>query len=140
MLKKEILELRENGSTIIFSTHNMDSVEELCDHIALINKSVKIVDGPTNEIRQRYKSNIFEITYKGNFEQVASLLQQHFIIVGHTEQASENILRVQHINGKGNNELIRIILPSAEILSFREIIPGMNDVFIKAVHEANNKK
>jgi ABC-2 type transport system ATP-binding protein len=63
-LKEEILQLREDGATIIFSTHNMSSVEELCDHIALINKSVKIEDGPTNQIREKYKSNIFEIRYK----------------------------------------------------------------------------
>ena len=138
MLKREILELRKNGATIIFSTHNMGSVEELCDHIALINKSVKIVDGPTNEIRQRYKSNIFEITYKGNFEQVAGLLQHHFKIVSHTEQNPENTLRVQYVNGGANNRLIQTILPAAEIVSFREIIPGMNDVFIKAVQESNN--
>ena len=138
MLKREILELRKNGATIIFSTHNMGSVEELCDHIALINKSVKIVDGPTNEIRQRYKSNIFEITYKGNFEQVAGLLQHNFKIVSHTEQNPENTLRVQYVNGGANNRLIQTILPAAEIVSFREIIPGMNDVFIKAVQESNN--
>ena len=138
MLKKEILELRENGATIIFSTHNMGSVEELCDHIALINKSVKIVDGPTHEIRQKYKSNIFEITYSGSFEQVASLLNQQYKIISHTEDEKENTLRVQFINGGVSNQLIQAILPAAEILSFREIIPGMNDVFIKAVHEANN--
>ncbi len=138
ILKREILELRQNGATIIFSTHNMGSVEELCDHIALINKSVKIVDGPTNEIRQRYKSNIFEITYKGDFEKVAGLLSHDFKVVSHTEQETANTLQVQYLNGGANNGLIQAILPAAEIISFREIIPGMNDVFIKAVQESNN--
>lgn len=138
MLKKEILELRENGATIIFSTHNMGSVEELCDHIALINKSIKIVDGPTNEIRQTYKSNIFEITYKGRFEEVASILNQNYKVISHHESGGLNNLRVQFINGGDNNQLIQTILPVAEITSFREIIPGMSDVFIKAVHESNN--
>ncbi len=137
MLKREILDLRKNGATIIFSTHNMGSVEELCDHIALINKSVKIVDGPTTEIRQKYKSNIYEINYKGNFEQVANSLKQHFTVINHTENERENTLQVQHYNGGANNQLLQTILPEAEIISFREIIPGMNDVFIKAVQESN---
>src|SRR5690554_3990341 len=137
MLKKEILELRDNGATIIFSTHNMGSVEELCDHIALINKSVKIVDGSTNEIRQKYKSNIFEISYRGEFKLVASMLEDNYKVISHHESSEGNNLKVQYINNGANNQLIQTILPAAEIISFREIIPGMNDVFIKAVHESN---
>src|SRR6056297_1615922 len=95
LLKQEILKLREEGATIIFSTHNMGSVEELCDHIALINKSVKIVDGPTNEIREEYKSNIFEIKYKGNFSEVNKNLGNQFKILEHSEEATENRLRIQ---------------------------------------------
>lgn len=140
LLKREILHLREEGATIIFSTHNMGSVEELCDHIALINKSKKIVDGPTNEIRQRYKSNIFEIQYKGNFEQVDKALGSRFKILEHTESEKENRIRVQYLNRNSNNELLQTIMPAAEILSFEEIIPGMNDVFIKAVQESNQSK
>jgi ABC-2 type transport system ATP-binding protein len=140
MLTQEILRLRNEGATIIFSTHNMGSVEELCDHIALINKSVKIVDGPTYAIRQKYKSNLFEIKYKGSFEQVNNMLGPHFTVVEHSEHEKENRLRVQHINGGGNNELLQTILPAAEILSFEEIIPSMNDVFIKAVQESNKQK
>lgn len=135
LLKKEILQLRDDGATIIFSTHNMGSVEELCDHIALINKSVKIVDGPTHDIRQKYKSNIFEIKYKGNFKQVDSALGSQYKIMEHTESEKENRLRVQHLNGGSNNQLLQTIIPAAEVLAFEEIIPSMNDVFIKAVEE-----
>lgn len=138
LLKREILQLRNDGATIIFSTHNMGSVEELCDHIALINKSVKIVDGPTNEIRQKYKSNLFEIKYKGNFEQVDQALGRSFKILEHAESEKENQLQVQYLNGDSNNDLLQAIMPVAEILSFEEIIPSMNDVFIKAVNESNN--
>ncbi len=135
LLKQEILKLKEEGATIIFSTHNMGSVEELCDHIALINKSVKIVDGPTNEIRQKYKSNIFEIKYKGDFSKVDNTLGNQFKILAHNEDEKENSLRVQHLNGGSNNKLLQTIMPAAEILAFEEIIPSMNDVFIKAVQE-----
>ena len=137
LLKKEILQLRDEGATIIFSTHNMDSVEELCDHIALINKSKKIVDGVTDEIREKFKLNIFEIKYKGEFNQVSTALGNQFKILDHNENKKENELRVQYLNGDSNNQLLKALLPIAEIVSFEEIIPSMNDVFIKAVEESN---
>jgi ABC-2 type transport system ATP-binding protein len=106
LLKREILQLREDGATIIFSTHNMSSVEELCDHIALINKSYKIEDGPTNQIREKYKSNIFEIKYKGSFTQIDAALGNQFKILEHAENKNENYLRVQHLNN-GCRQLFR---------------------------------
>ena len=137
LLKKEILQLRDDGATIIFSTHNMESVEELCDHIALINKSVKIEDGPTDEIREKYKSNIYEIKYHGDFNKVTSALGYQFKILEHSEQERENHLKVQYLNGNSNNELLLSLIPVSEIRSFEEVIPSMNDVFIKAVEESN---
>lgn len=137
LLKQEILQLRNNGATIIFSTHNMESVEELCDHIALINKSFKIVDGQTDEIRERYKSNIFEVKYKGDFNAVSKALTNQIKVLNHVETQRENQITIEHLNGKSNNELIKALIPVAEILSFEEKIPSMNDVFIKAVEEAN---
>jgi len=135
LLKREIIKLRDDGATVIFSTHDMSSVEELCDHIVLINKSVKIVDGPTNEIREKYKSNIFEIKYKGDFRRVALNLDEQVNVIEHNENSEENRLLVQ-FKGKGaGNILLEKILPVSEITAFREIIPGMNDVFIKAVQE-----
>jgi ABC-2 type transport system ATP-binding protein len=139
LLKREILQLRDDGATIIFSTHNMESVEELCDHIVLINKSVKIVDGKPDEIRKKYKSNIFEIRYLGNFEQVQETLGLHYEVVEHAERKTENRLRVQLHNGHTNNDLLRTLIPVTEIISFEEIIPSMNDVFIRAVQEANKR-
>lgn len=139
LLKEEILNLRKEGATIIFSTHNMGSVEELCDNIALINQSKKIVDGKTSEIREKYKSNIFRVNYRGDFNQVASALGVEYKIINHTESEKENHLSVQYLNGNSSNNLIKALLPAAEILSFEEVIPGMNDVFIKAVEEANKR-
>jgi ABC-2 type transport system ATP-binding protein len=137
LLKREILQLRDNGATIIFSTHNMESVEELCDHIALINKSVKIVDGQTDEIRERYKSNIFEVKYKGDFEKVSKALSGQITVLNHCENGKVNQIKVQFESAKSNNDLIQSLMPVAEILSFEEIIPSMNDVFIRAVEESN---
>ena len=140
LLKQEILNLRDNGATIIFSTHNMESVEELCDHIALINKSVKIVDGQTDEIRERYKSNIFEIKYKGNFNEVSNVLSNGFKILDHIENSRINQITIEYLHGRSNNDIIQALIPVSEILSFEEKIPSMNDVFIKAVEESNKNQ
>ncbi len=137
LLKREILKLRDDGATIIFSTHNMESVEELCDHIALINKSKKIEDGATHEIRQKYKGNVFEVKYNGDFTRVSQTLGNEFKIIKHSEDKTENQLTVEHVHGNSNNDLIKALVPVCEICSFEEVIPSMNDVFIKAVEEAN---
>lgn len=139
LIKKEILQLRDDGATVIFSTHNMGSVEELCNDIALINKSIKIEDGPTDEIREKYKSNIFDIKYSGEFQKVDEALGTQYKIISHSEAEKQNTLKVQYLNGKSNNDLLKALLPAAEIRSFEEVIPSMNDVFIKAVEESNKK-
>ena len=139
LIKQEILKLRDDGATVIFSTHNMESVEELCDNIALINKSVKIEDGATDEIRNKYKSNIYEIKYRGEFEKINHALGHQYKIIDHSESGKENHLKVQYLNGNSNNELLQSIIPVSEIIAFKEVIPSMNDVFIKAVEESNKQ-
>ena len=139
LLKEEILNLRSEGATIIFSTHNMGSVEELCDSIALINKSVKIEDGPTDAIREKYKSNIFDVRYRGQFSDVEKVLGAQYEIIGHAETEKENTLKIQYLNGNSNNDLLQALMPVVEISAFEEVIPSMNDVFIKAVQNANKK-
>ena len=81
LLKEEILELKKKGSTIIFSTHNMGSVEELCDHITLINKSKNILEGQIDDIKQKYKSNTYEISYNGDTDKLEKSLNEHYEIV-----------------------------------------------------------
>lgn len=137
LIKKEILQLRNDGATVIFSTHNMGSVEELCDDIALINKSFKIEDGPTDAIRDKYKTNTFDIQYRGDFNKVDLALRNNYNIIEHSESAKENTVKVQFNNGNSNNDLLQALLPAAEVVSFEELIPSMNDVFIKAVEESN---
>ncbi|MDP4186258.1 MAG: ATP-binding cassette domain-containing protein, partial [Bacteroidota bacterium] len=137
MMKDEILELKAKGATIIFSTHDMASVEELCDHIALINKSKKILDGKVDNIRNQYKNNNFEITYEGNYGAISSNLPNEFQIIDHTENHQVNTIKIHHEAGRTNSEMLAALLPYAEITSFREIIPSMNEVFIRVVEEAN---
>jgi ABC-2 type transport system ATP-binding protein len=138
LLKKEILELRDKGATIIFSTHNMSSVEEICDHIALINKSEKILDGPVNQIKKQYRTNTYQINYTGEFDQLEKILKPDIEIIEKTKGIEWNSLKLKLNNGTSSNELLEQLLPYLNIISFNEIVPSMNDIFIRVVNE--NKK
>jgi ABC-2 type transport system ATP-binding protein len=135
MLKNEVKALQKKGATIIFSTHNMSSVEELCDHITLINKAESILQGSMHAIRDRYKANIYIIEYKGNPDQVRASLNNHYKILEHESIHDSHVLRVKIQHGSAENELLSSLIPVAEVLSFREEIPSMNDIFINVVNE-----
>ena len=140
LLKKELLQLRDEGATIIFSTHDMGSVEELCDHIALINKSEKILDGPVDQIREQFKLNSFEIEFRGVAENITNVLGDSVKIIELTEKNSLKKMKFRYLNGITNNKLLELLVHQIEIVSFREHIPSMNDVFIQAVESFNQEK
>lgn len=136
LLKAEILKLRDEGSTIIFSTHNMASVEELCDHIALINRSKKILEGEINQIRSQYKENLYEIIFASPFNKMNVAMNSDYEIAEIRKNAdSTHTLRLRLKKDITTNELLQGIFKGGNILSFKEVIPSMNDVFIKAVEE-----
>jgi len=137
LLKQEILSLREKGATIIFSTHNMGSVEEICDHIALLNKSKKILDGNIYDVKDKYKTNTFDIAYRGDFGILTSELGHNYDILTHKEMTHVNEMTIKYLNGNSNNDLLMKIAPHVEIVSFNERIPSMNEVFIHVVEENN---
>ena len=139
ILKEEILRLRNEGSTIIFSTHNMGSVEELCDDIALINKSEKILDGRVKDIRQQYKSNIFEVSCNSLNGEIDQVLNPGFIIIESTEDEGLKRYKIQVPQGTQPNELLQNLLPHVEIHGFQELLPSMNDIFIQKVSGSANK-
>jgi len=135
LIRDEILELRKKGATVIFSTHNMASVEELCDDIALINKSKKILEGRVSDIKHAYRSNSYELSYNGYSENIKSLLPESFTLL---EESSNENLRTAKIKlplGEGPNTLLRFVLPHVEIHAFKEMLPSMNDIFIEKVNE-----
>jgi len=138
LIKHEILNLRDKGTTIIFSTHDMGSVEEICDHIALINKSEKILDGNIHDVKAKFKTNTFDLVYRGDFEGISTSLGHKFEVVTHVEKQHFNELTIKNRNGINNNDLLQILINQAEIISFSERIPSMNEVFIQVVEE-NNK-
>lgn len=137
LIKQEILNLRDQGSTIIFSTHRMDSVEELCDDIVLINKSKKVLDGEKNAIKSKYKSNTFMV----ETEREIAVLPEGFVLKS-TEGSSNNYVNttIQILNGKSANDLLQALIELGHrIHSLQEQIPTMNDIFISIVGEAEAK-
>jgi len=139
LIKDELLALKKRGTTIILSTHRMESVEELCSHIALINRSRKVLDGPVREIRKNFKSEKFEIEYKGNAIGFANALWTGYELIS-SEPHGDMMKAIVKMNGaSGTNELLQALIPHVEIHSFREIIPGMNDIFISLVKESNEQ-
>lgn len=133
LIKNEILELKQKGATIIFSTHNMGSVEELCDHIALINKSEKILDGSVKDIRQQYKSNTYTIGFKGNLMGFTNALWAGAEILDKHSDDDVHHVTLKLVRQNTPNQLLQAVLNNAEILSFQEIVPSMNDIFISVV-------
>ncbi len=137
IVKKEILRLRDEGATIIFSTHNMESVEEICDHIALINKSKTILEGKVKDIKKAYKPNIFEASisgFKGNLEEI---LKNNFELIEKYNDDEYTKIKVKISSSSSPNDLIQAIIPHAMIYSFNEIMPTMNEIFIKTVTKNN---
>jgi ABC-2 type transport system ATP-binding protein len=137
LLRDEILELRSKGATIIFSTHNMASVEELCDDIVLINKANKILDGKVKDIRQQHFDNTYEVNYRDNGTDIRTLLAPGFTLLDSSSQDGLHSATIKLPKGTGSGELLRIILPHMTITSFSEVIPSMNDIFILEVNEVN---
>ncbi len=136
LLKKEVLTLRDNGTTIIVSTHDMGSVEELCDHITLINKSRTILEGNINDIRNTYKSNIFKIGYKGSLEKFRKILNGNYKLIEHTTEKDINYAKIKVDKLSENNKLLSLLISEIQIISFNEVLPTMNDIFIHVVEKS----
>ncbi len=137
LIKNEILDLKKKGSTILFSTHNMGSVEELCDNIALINRSKKILDGSVKDIRNQNKSNVIEIEFTGNMMGFTNSLWTYGKLGVHSAEEEMCKAQIELTAGSTSNQLLSSVLQAVEVHSFRELVPSMNDIFIKKVSEGN---
>ncbi|MDG5799649.1 ATP-binding cassette domain-containing protein [Marinilabiliaceae bacterium ANBcel2] len=138
ILKKEILKLKKEGATIIFSTHNMDSVEQLCDNISLINNGKSVLEGKVNEIRQKYKNNIIKLEYAGDKDVTENLISKTSTIIK-SESGNDEVqsLWIKNPESISVNDLLKNIIESCTIHSCSEILPGMDEVFIKVAGEKN---
>jgi ABC-2 type transport system ATP-binding protein len=131
LLKKEIRQLRDNGTTVILSTHNMASVEEMCDHISLIDKSRCVLHGKVSHIRQTYKSGEYEVGFEGDGKRLEEVLNAYQCTVSRDEKHPRKIKI--YAPGKTANKLLSIIISCVSVTSFNEILPSMNDIFIRSV-------
>lgn len=138
LVKSEILRLKEKGTSIILSTHNMDSVEEICDSIALINKSEKILNGSVKDIKNQFKSQTYELDFTGSIIGFANALWTNFELLEKETEGDNHKCRVKILNNKmGLNDLLSAALPEVKFNSVSEVIPSMNDIFIKVIEAKN---
>jgi ABC-2 type transport system ATP-binding protein len=136
LLKNEILKLKEMGKTIIFSTHNMASVEEICDEIALINRSQVVLSGDVAEIRSGHKKQIFKIRTSNEKPEISPEWGE---ILSREKDYQSFVFRVKKLLPGSNSEFLSVLLKNNEIISFEEEIPSMNDIFIQTVTHNSNE-
>jgi ABC-2 type transport system ATP-binding protein len=135
VIKDEILALKEQGSTIIFSTHRMESVEELCDDIALIHQSNKLIEGKLDEVRKQFRTNSFEVgILSDNVEGLMYDITQKFILAPAQFKSLNNELKLEvQLGNASPNELLHILTQRGQVTHFMEKIPSVNDIFIQTV-------
>lgn len=142
ILKREILKLRDEGSTIIFSTHNMASVEELCDNITLINRSHNILSGPVAQIREEYADKKYRLSYNGDAAHLMEAADRLGVeaFIGENDKLG-NLTATLSMNDKvGKRNLISAINEAVDICSFEQMIPSMDDIFVSAVKNSESNR
>lgn len=137
IIKDEILALREQGSTIIFSTHRMESVEELCDHIALIHKSNKLIEGRLDDVKKQFRTNSFEVgILTDNVEGLMfDITQKHKVTQTNFKSLNDELKLEINLGNATPNELLNILTQRGQVTHFVEKIPSVNDIFIQTVSQ-----
>lgn len=137
LIKDEIRKLNQDGTSIIFSTHRMESVEEMCEHIVLINKGQNVLQGKVTDVKEEFKENVFKIEYAGGLPDglaAADAANSSFKILNNNKQE----LNVQINEGGDSNEILRYLINNGvHVNSFNEILPTINEIFIKRVGESD---
>ena len=141
LLKNEILELKQKGATIILSTHNMGSVEEICDEIALINNSKKILEGNLFDLKKEFRKNLFEVEMSDVNAKILLEMPETFKVIS-TEQKGDTKSYNIEIRDKSAsaNDLLQYLMNYAILISFKEILPSMSDIFIQQVNRYNSSQ
>ena len=138
LLKEEILRLKNNGATVIFSTHNMASVEEICDDIVLINKSRAVLSGRVNDIKNSFRKNIFDVRCRKTDEEIT--FAEGISVLSQTADELNTFLKLKIDNTLSPNDLLRSLVDRVEVLSFQEVLPSMNEIFIETVTNNNQSQ
>jgi ABC-2 type transport system ATP-binding protein len=134
IIKNEILFLRERGATIIFSTHNMESVEELCDNITLIDKAKTILEGSVNEIRNKWAANEYDLVFDG---EVNIESNGHYNILNRHTDDNMTIFKLKTTSDITTNDILYTVMKSGKLISFNPALPSMNEIFIRVVEARN---
>ncbi|MFM7310697.1 MAG: ABC transporter ATP-binding protein [Flavobacteriales bacterium] len=137
IIRNEMLRLKELGTTIILSTHDMGSVEELCDHIGLINRSQLILNGSVQDVKESFRTNTYKIAFQGTAMDLGIGLWAHFELVRHIPGEKESVAEIKLMEGKTLNDLLSALIPHIQIQSVNELIPTMDQIFIQAVNQFN---
>lgn len=139
LVKDEILKLRDEGTTIILSTHNMGSVEEICDHITLINKSKKVLDGKLTDVKAQFTDEEYMIEFKGNVVSFANAVWGGWELINREQIGEDHFMAtIKLMEGNSLTNYLKSILEHVEIVSVNKRIPSMNEIFIKAVAQKDN--
>ena len=134
IIKNEILFLRERGATIIFSTHNMESVEELCDNITLIDKAKTILEGGVNEIRSKWAANEYDLVFEGDVKINGN---GHYNILKQQNENNRSVIRLKTTSDINTNDILQTVMREGRIISFNPAMPSMNEIFIRVVEARN---
>ena len=134
IIKNEILFLRERGATIIFSTHNMESVEELCDNITLIDKSKTLLEGSVSDIRNRWAANEYDLVFQGESEFKGN---GQYTVLRQAHEDGRTVIRLKTEGGVKTNDILKDALKSGSLVSFNPALPSMNEIFIRVVENKN---
>jgi len=129
-IKNEILFLREKGTTIIFSTHNMESVEELCDNITLIDKAKTILEGSVNDIRSQWAANEYDLVIEGDVKIEGN---GHYNILDRKHEGNKSYIRLKTAGSIKVNEILNTVMKSGNLVSFNPALPSMNEIFIRVI-------
>lgn len=134
IIKNEILYLRERGATIIFSTHNMESVEELCDNITLIDKAKTLLEGSVHDIRSQWAANEYDLVFDGDVKIEGN---GDYNILNQQKEGNKSIIRLKTISSIKTNDILQTVMKSGNLISFNPALPSMNEIFIRVIENRN---
>jgi len=133
LIKDELLKLKDKGTTILLSTHRMESVEELCSHIVMINRANKILEGPVREIRNTFRKNVYRIAYRGEGLKIPAADNGRFQLKDDWSESDHRVAMIRLEKSGDANALVQCIIQQAELIAFHEVLPGINEIFIQSV-------
>jgi ABC-2 type transport system ATP-binding protein len=139
MLKQEIISLKNQGKTIILSTHNMNSVEELCDHITLLDHGKVHLQGSVKNLKESYKSNTYEIIAKGDFSETGDLITHETDILKYEQEKELHTIHLKINNDEEIRQLLSSIISTMHLVSFKELLPSMDEIFMHVINKKQNE-